>query len=63
MSLRIVFIILTGLLLFPSCQSSQKAAQQRRNLMMPHRDEIPRNSKYKDYKPKKYKAKKTKKKR
>jgi hypothetical protein len=66
-SSRILFllawlIIFSG---FSSCNSSKQAAQ-RRNLMMPEKSDLPRNSKYagtkkkKTYKPKK-KKKKTKK--
>ena len=51
---------------FLSCSSAEKASSQRRNLMMPEKSDLPRNSKYrapkkrKTYKPKKRKNKKRK---
>jgi hypothetical protein len=53
-----LLIIFSG---FSGC-SSEKETAQRRNLMMPQKDELPRNSKYsgvkkrKTYKPKKNKS-------
>ena len=50
-----------------SCSSAEKASNQRRNLMMPEKTDLPRNSHYsgtkkkKTYKPKKHKKKKPKK--
>jgi hypothetical protein len=61
---RILFF-LAWLIIFPgmwNC-SSEKEMAERRNLMIPHKDELPRNSKYigikkrKKYKPKKKKKK------
>lgn len=47
-----------------SCSSAEKAAKERRNLMMPKQGELVKNQKFKPpkekktYKPKKYKPKK-----
>lgn len=52
----IFFIVVSA---FTSCSSAEKAANERRNLMMPKTSELTRNGKYKPPKPKKtYKAKK-----
>ncbi|MBN1599312.1 MAG: hypothetical protein JW894_13545 [Bacteroidales bacterium] len=60
--LFLIFLFLsTG---FIGCSSSEKAATQRRNLMMPEKTDLPRNSKYveskkkKTYKPKKHNKRK-----
>ncbi|MGD2035014.1 MAG: hypothetical protein PVF73_08160 [Bacteroidales bacterium] len=56
-------IVFSGLM---SCSSAEKASIQRRNLMMPEKTDLPKNSKFqatkkkKTYKPKKYKNKKRK---
>lgn len=51
------------ILIVPACSSAEKAATERRNLMMPQRSEMKRNqTKYKQnkkaYKPPKHKKKK-----
>lgn len=67
MKIRHLLILLIFLLVIPafgSCSSAEKAAVQRRNLMMPEKSDLPRNSKYrapgkrKTYKPKKKKKRK-----
>jgi hypothetical protein len=66
MKLRAILFIFSFLIVF-GC-SSQKDMNQRRNLMIPQKDELPRNSKYssskkkKTYHPVKKKNKKPKKK-
>ncbi|MBN1416788.1 MAG: hypothetical protein JW973_16950 [Bacteroidales bacterium] len=65
---KICFYMLVGMLLynFTGC-SAEKAMNERRNLMIPKRSELPRNSIYKEkpakktYKPKIKKKKKVKK--
>ena len=53
-----LWFVLGGLF---GCSSAEKAANQRRNLMMPEKSDLPRNSKYKAPKKKKtYKRKKKK---
>ncbi|HBH48653.1 MAG TPA: hypothetical protein DDX98_08430 [Bacteroidales bacterium] len=49
------------ILFLPACSSAEKAAHERRNLMMPKKSELKRNQKYKPTK-KAYKAPKQKKK-
>ena len=65
---RIIFM-LVWLIVFSGlsgCSSAEKSMTQRRNLMMPEKSDLPRNSKYsepkkkKTYKPKKHKKKKAK---
>ena len=57
------FLILWVLILaLPSCSTAEKAANERKHLMMPHKSEMKRNSKYKPnkkaYKPVKQKKRK-----
>jgi len=68
-NIRLLFI-LAWLIVFSgmtSCSTAEKASNQRRNLMMPEKTDLPRNSHYngskkkKTYKPKKHKKKKAKK--
>jgi len=68
-NIRLLFI-LAWLIVFSgltSCGTAEKATTQRRNLMMPEKTDLPRNSHYqaskkkKTYKPKKHKKKKPKK--
>ena len=42
----ISLLFFTILLLAPSCNSQYQAAQERRNLMMPQKHELPRNTKH-----------------
>ena len=66
MKLKVFFLSLCVLLILGSCDAEKEAAQ-RRNLMMPKKSDLPRNSKYsgskdrKTYNVKKHKTKKRKK--
>lgn len=61
-----ILLVLACLMVFAGmsgCSSAEKSMTQRRNLMMPQKSDLPRNSKYKEPKKKKtYKSKKHKKK-
>lgn len=59
---RFLLILWVLALIVPSCSSAEKAANQRRGLMMPQKSELKKNSKYKPTKSQKtYKNKKKKK--
>ena len=66
MKIKVILLSFVVLLIFGSCDAEKEAAQ-RRNLMMPKKSDLPRNSKYagskekKTYKVKKHKTKKKKK--
>jgi hypothetical protein len=51
--LKYLLIVLVFLPALNSCSSAEKAAKERRNLMMPKKSELARNSKYKPAKAKK----------
>ncbi len=63
-SVKYLLVLWLFILLMPSCSSAEKAAHERRNLMMPERSELKRNDKYKPaktkqtYKPSNSKSKK-----
>jgi len=60
----LILFVLSLFTLTPSCASKEKATTRSRNLMMPAKEDLKRNSKYKapkkkkTYKPKKIKKKK-----
>jgi hypothetical protein len=45
-SARILAVLWIFLLLLGACSSAYKETQQRKNFMMPHKSELPRNNKY-----------------
>lgn len=61
LAIWVLFLLISS---FSSCSSAEKAAKERRNLMMPKTSELKRNNKYqpskakKTYKPKKVKKRK-----
>ena len=60
---KYLLILWVLILVMPSCSTAEKASHERKNLMMPHKSEMKRNSKYKPPKAKKtYKPAKKKKK-
>ncbi|MCG8699241.1 MAG: hypothetical protein MI922_14395 [Bacteroidales bacterium] len=55
-----VLVFLMMMILAPSCSNPQKAAKERRNYMMPHTNELPRNYKHAKAKKKRKTHRKTK---